>query len=187
MDESFRSFIAIEIPEEIRNKVIEFQNRLKSIHDDIKWVRVESLHLTLKFLGDVEENRLNDLTALIHEAIQEFEPFEVDLGGSGVFPNRHRPNVLWIGILKGKEYLRTMASVLNRSLIKMGFDEEKRKYHPHLTVGRVRSRQKIIKTIELMESLSFLEQSFWVQELILMKSDLKPSGAEYTPLEHFKL
>ena len=187
MNEPFRSFIALEIPEKIRHNVMEFQNRLKSIHDDIKWVRAENLHLTLKFLGNVEKNRINDLTALIHKALQEFEPFEVALGGSGVFPNRHRPNVLWIGFLRGKEHLRTMASVLNESLIKMGFEEERRKYHPHITLGRVRSRQKIVKTIELMESLSFLEQSFLVQELVLMKSDLRPSGAEYTPLEHFKL
>ena len=186
MDNKIRSFIAVEIPNEIRNMLMEFQNKLKSIRDDIKWVRPESLHLTLKFLGDVEKNRIVDLTALINQTIQEFKPFNFSLGGTGVFPNTRRPNVLWVGVLQGKEHLITMASVLNRSLIKMGFEEERREYHPHLTLGRVRSKRKIVKTIDLMESLSFLEQSFWVQELVLMKSDLKPSGAEYTPLKHLK-
>ena len=73
MDNKIRSFIAVEIPNEIRNMLMEFQNKLKSIRDDIKWVRPESLHLTLKFLGDVEKNRIVDLTALINQTIQEFK------------------------------------------------------------------------------------------------------------------
>lgn len=187
MIEKVRTFICVEIPFEIRRELSAFQDGLKSVGGDIKWVRPESIHLTLKFLGDVDKTRIGDLAELIRNSIQEFKPFPASFGHTGTFPNSRRPNVIWVGVIDGKESLQMIAHRLNQSLIDMGFEEEKRKYHPHLTIGRVRSMRKIRETIELLSSVPLREYGFQVQELVLMKSDLQSTGAIYTPLEHFKL
>jgi len=187
LGEKVRTFIGVEIPFEVRKELSGFQDRLKSVGGDIKWVRPESLHLTLKFLGDVDKNRIGDLAELIRKSIQGFKPFLASLSHTGAFPNSRRPNVLWVGVIEGKESLQMIAHRLNQSLISMGFEEERRKYHPHLTIGRVRSMRKIRETVELLSSVPLKEKSFQVQELILMKSDLQSTGAIYTPLEHLKL
>ena len=187
MERPIRTFIAIKISNSIRERIGEFQSRLRQIRGNVKWVRPKSIHITLKFLGDVEEGRIEQISQLVEKAADGVGSFTISVGGVGAFPNERHPRVLWIGVDEGSDILSDLASRIDMALSQLGFEKEKRKYSAHLTIGRVRSPKGIESTIKTMISEGFQQESFEVDEIDVMKSQLHPTGEEYTVLHQIKL
>ncbi len=182
-----RSFIAVDIPGSVRDKLDDLLDKLKRSQADVKWVKSKSIHITLKFLGNIEEARLPKIKEIIGKVAENIKPFTVSIEGTGAFPNDRRPRVLWVGVQKGSETLTHLAEDLDSQLTSLGFEREKRSYSPHLTLGRVRSSKNIDTVIDVMHSMRFQAGDFLNETILLMKSDLRPDGAVYTVLEKIKL
>jgi len=182
-----RTFIAISVPERVKNNIEELQRQLKRGGGHLKWIRTESIHLTLKFLGDVEESKIDTIADSVHKAVSSQQPFIISVSGTGAFPNIKRPRVLWAGIDEGKEILTSLATGIDRACTALGFKPEKRKFSAHLTIGRVKSSKNIQNTLNTMNSTDFEGGSFRAEEIQIIKSELRPEGAKYTPLHTIKL
>lgn len=187
MERPIRTFIAIKITDSIRERIGEFQSRLRQPRGNVKWIRPKSIHITLKFLGDVEVERIEEISQVVEKAVDGVGSFTISVGGVGAFPNERRPRVLWIGVDEGGDILSDLASRIDMALSQLGFEKEKRKYSAHLTIGRVRSPKGIESTIKTMYSEGFKAESFEVSEIDVMKSQLLPTGAVYTVLHKIKL
>ena len=186
MGSQIRTFIAVSVPESVRQKIHKFQKKLQSYNADIKWVRSQSIHITLKFLGNVEESRIDTITESIQPFIQSVSPFAISIEGAGAFPHYQKPRVLWIGIHLGRDVLTRIAGQICDTLAPMGFEQDKRLYSPHLTIGRIRTQSGINPAIAAMQSMTFQGGSFEAREILVMKSDLQPGGAVYTSLRSIK-
>ncbi len=187
MQTFIRTFIAIEIPGELKAAIRQLQEVLMRERGDVKWVRPEGIHITLKFLGDVETGRIPDIGEAVKQAAEGLRTFELQSGGAGFFPGPGRPRVIWIGIDTGADILIRLAEGIDRNLSALGFEKEKRPFSPHVTIGRVRSPGGMDRTVEKLQSLSIPCIGFRVENIIVMKSVLQQTGAVYTPLQTIKL
>jgi RNA 2',3'-cyclic 3'-phosphodiesterase len=188
MDGWVRTFIAIQLPDAVRMDILDLIGGLRPFGgSDVKWVRPENLHLTLKFLGDVEVKRIASVGDAIDMAASARSPFDLQLGGTGAFPNPRRPSVIWIGVRRGAEPLVSLAGAVETGLAELGYSPERRPFSAHLTVGRVRPHGNAGKTVERMTETGFACDPFRVDSVHLMKSDLLRSGAVYTTLRTLKL
>jgi 2'-5' RNA ligase len=182
-----RAFVSVPLPDDIRNRLAKFQQTVRSAGGDVKWVRPESLHITLKFLGDVAEARIQDVCEAVRLSAAGIPPFTISVEGTGAFPNENRPRVLWVGISEGKTPLIALAGRLEAEMAKIGFEKEERAYSAHLTIARVRSLAGIEGVVERMRTAGFAGGRFEAGEVKVMKSDLEKSGAVYTALGTIKL
>jgi 2'-5' RNA ligase len=183
-----RSFLAIELPEAIRRKIEEVQKDLKLSHVDVRWVSPEKIHLTLKFFGSIDESRIDPIVKSIGGPTQTSSPFSLAVRGMGAFPHLKNPRVIWMGLVDEKEILPSFQRELEKELRKIGFESEDRPFHPHLTLGRMKSNQGRDELIGRMEK--YREEQFGdfqVEKVVLFKSDLRPSGPIYTPLKELRL
>jgi RNA 2',3'-cyclic 3'-phosphodiesterase len=183
-----RSFIAIELPLLIKSSIEEIQNKLKSSTADVRWVRPEGIHLTLKFLGNIEEERISEISDLVTQCASDISSFPLTVRTLGAFPNEKNPKVIWVGTDDDSGSLSKLQQALENRLSHIGFKVEKRAFSPHLTLGRLKSPKG---KRELITTLADHKQSecgtFEAQEVCLFKSELKPSGAIYTKLKIFPL
>ncbi|MFH2011275.1 MAG: RNA 2',3'-cyclic phosphodiesterase [Pseudomonadota bacterium] len=183
-----RSFLAIELPKEIISGLSEIQNGLKSSLSQVKWVRPESIHLTLKFFGNIEEKIVGEISQVLEKVTAKTSSFVIDVKDIGVFPDISRPRVIWVGAESIGNVLNILQKETEDSLKKIGFKPEERKFSAHLTIGRVKSLKEKRQLIEQIVKLKGYEVgSFRVENLFLFKSDLRPTGAIYTKLETFSL
>jgi len=183
-----RSFIAINIPAKIRNKLEEIQDDLKKSNAALQLVRPENIHITLKFLGNVPVESINDIQDAIAESISGFELFPISFETIGVFPNLQYPRVIWVGIEKGVEELSLLNSKIENSISRFSLHQENRKFQPHLTIARVRSGKSHKKLVSILEELKDIKAGEMLAEKIcLMESMLKPQGAQYNTLKIFLL
>jgi len=183
-----RSFLAIEIPRTILKKIEEVQDDLKSSRADVRWVSPEKIHLTLKFFGNIDESKIDPIVKSIEEPIRTTPPFSLKVRGVGAFPYLKNPRVIWMGLVDGKEVLVSFQKQLERELEKIGFEPEERAFHPHLTLGRMKTskgREELTGRMERYTEEEF--GNFQVERIVLFKSDLKPTGPIYTPLREMKL
>lgn len=187
MPQMVRTFIAAHIPDNHRRQIGEFQQRLKRFGGDIRWVKPESIHITLKFLGEIDIEMVDAVADAVGNACMNRDAFEIQIVGCGSFPNQHRPRVLWMGIKKGGETLSECAKAIEENLVPLGFKKEKRSYTAHLTLGRVKSPRGISETVSKMMDESFSMDPFVIDSFSLMQSDLQKTGAVYTALRHIKL
>jgi len=179
---NLRCFIAIEIPDRIRKEISVLIDTLKKYPADVKWIPAESLHLTLMFLGNTPEILLPKIEDSLSAVVASYEPFYITIGDTGVFPNRKFPRVCWIGI-EDTGMLKTLQGEIEHSMKQFGFRTEDREFNPHLTIGRVRSRQGMINIVNELDN--YRGRTFggiMVKNISIMKSELKPEGAEYTCL-----
>jgi len=185
--EQIRSFIAIELPEEVRGGLAKLRTQLeRSEHRFIKWVDSEGIHLTLKFLGNIPFKQVAEVTKAIEEAAQGIPPFHLEISGLGVFPNLKQPRVLWVGIGGEIHRLLRLQQNIDFALASLGFAKEERPFMPHLTLARVRQGASPMERRnfgELAMSAKF-EASYPVdaKAVSLMRSQLTPDGAIYTRL-----
>jgi 2'-5' RNA ligase len=183
-----RSFLAIELPKPILRKIEEVQGDLRLAHADVRWVNPEKIHLTLKFFGNIEESRIDPIFKAIEEPILSTPPFSLKVRGVGAFPQMKNPRVIWMGLVNGKEVLASLQKQIEIQLKKIGFQPEDRPFHPHLTLGRVRSsrgKEELVGRMEKHREEEFGD--FQIERVVLFKSDLKPTGPIYTLLKEMKL
>lgn len=176
-----RTFIAVTLAESVIEQIAKIYSDLQEPRADIRWVRLEGLHVTLKFLGNINRHQVEPVLAVMREIAQGCRPFNVVAQGIGTFPNLRRPQTVWVG-LQGQD-LSTLKVALENALISLDFPSEARKFTPHLTLGRVRSRQgweHLVPVIKAHEQTVFGESA--IRHLTLYQSDLHPGGAVYTPL-----
>lgn len=184
-----RAFIAIKISAEIQAKLGEVQTKLKQADAQISWVQPEGIHLTLQFLGNIEEDRIPQIVEQMQASVQKVSPFQLQIGYAGAFPNLMYPRVIWVGVTDDEaNSLKTLQEDLNARLVKMGFEQEEGRFKPHLTLGRVKSQKNKSKLLRAVEGIA----NIWlgdiaVDAIYLIKSDLKPTGAEYTDLTEVKI
>jgi 2'-5' RNA ligase len=176
-----RTFICIEIPESIRERINRLQETLRQIEAQISWTKPSNIHLTLKFLGGVQASRLERVSKALERAANGISPFEVEVGGAGCFPSPRSPRVLWIGFSNVPELLQQLYSNIDDELAREGFEREKRRFSPHLTIGRIRVPRNAAVVAEALIASGFESETFIATQVILMRSDLKPTGSIYTP------
>lgn len=184
----FRSFLAIELPSTILHRIGDVQRDLKASKADVRWVSPENIHLTLKFFGTIEEWKIESITKAIEAPVKATPPLSVLVRGMGAFPGLRNPRVIWAGLNNGKEVLISFQKRLDGALQKIGFPPEDRTFHPHLTLGRLRSnygKEDLIRVMEKYRDEVF--GHFQVETVILFKSDLTPQGPIYTKLKEVRL
>lgn len=175
------------MPENIKDAIADVIEKCGLNAKGIKWVPVRNVHLTLKFLGDVKEDIIPEIEKGLALICVRHDVFNINIRGAGAFPNFKYPNVLWIGIDESEE-LKKLYEDIEEYMFELGFEKEDRKFSPHLTIGRVKDR-KGIKTV-IKELYTFKDTFFGsieVNEVLLMQSVLKPTGAEYSEIAGFKL
>jgi len=190
--EPIRAFIAIELPSQIKAALAQLQGNLRTSKGaSVKWVDPEGVHLTLKFLGNVDESEVPAITKALSEAVKGVAPFSLQLGDPGAFPNTHAPRVVWVGVEGDIEPLSTLHNNVDNVLAPLGFPAEKRAFSPHLTLGRVRDETLPAERRRLGENVAALKTgakaSFKVESLSLMRSKLTREGAVYSRLASFAL
>ena len=181
-----RCFVAVECnTPQIIEKYTETRRRLEGTGADIKFVEPENLHLTLKFLGEVEPHQVQEVSEIVESTT--FAPFSLTVEEVGVFPSLKRPRVVWAGIIEGVTELADVAQKTDRRLSGVGFERERRKFQPHLTLGRVRTgrnREALVDEIQAIKYERF--GTVPVEKIVLKKSVLTPSGPVYTNLAESK-
>ena len=184
-----RIFIAVELPESVRERLGQLQGKLKGTENSIRWVNPSLIHLTMKFLGEVKEKNLEKVIQIAENAAGRFSVFELKIGEIGVFPNFSSPRVIWVGIEEGKDKLETLAAELEEKLGQEGFSRNSRKWTSHLTLARV----KVLKARERLKALllQYCKEvegiEVKVKSLSVIKSELTPRGPIYTVLKRIPL
>ncbi|MGA7161526.1 MAG: RNA 2',3'-cyclic phosphodiesterase [Bacteroidota bacterium] len=182
-----RTFIGIFPPPHIQSAIAEIQSPLKIDAPIIRWEAQKKFHVTMKFLGDVQPEQLNRLLPLLIQEGQSMNQFTITLANIGFFPATHSPKVVWIGSLGDENVpLSSCFSHVDSMCIAAGFKKEERQFHPHITLGRVKGKisENLIKKIE---NTTFEPLQFLCTELLIMKSDLSPSGSAYSQLSNIPL
>jgi 2'-5' RNA ligase len=175
-----RLFIALPVSEEVKEKAGEIIRALRTHDTDTKWVAPANLHLTIKFLGNTGNTALPHISRALTQIATTYEPFYIKIYGTGTFPDKRNPRIIWIGAGASDIILR-LRNDIEHSMESLGCQRETKRFHPHLTIGRVRSRtgmKSLLAGIEKYRSFHFGD--IYIDFIELMKSDLKPQGAEYT-------
>jgi RNA 2',3'-cyclic 3'-phosphodiesterase len=185
--EQIRSFIAIELPENVKVHLAQLENNLKKdCKYNIKWVNPDNLHLTLKFLGNIETNKVELIVQTIRDTLVGDRPFILNLDNLGVFPDLKNIHVIWIGLGGELDTLKIIQSKIESNLVPLGFIIEKRPFTAHLTLARVAENASYEDRQILARSISKIELekniSFNVNSISLMKSQLARTGPTYTRL-----
>ncbi len=182
-----RCFIAIDLPIEIKIKIGHVINLSSPLSGDIKWVPYENIHLTLKFLGEVDDILLKEIEQRLKIICLSHKPFSITVKGVGAFPNEKKPNVLWIGVDNAGS-LKNLYQDIENSVSELGFERENRKHSPHLTIGRIKNKKDVLQVMNTLNE--FKEKLFGfaeISEVHLMRSILHSTGAEYSKISSFRL
>ena len=190
--EQIRSFIAIELPDEVKSALVQLQAQLKTGKQlPVKWVDPYSSHLTLKFLGNIDVNKIREITEAIEAAAQGISPFKLEVKDLGVFPNLKRVRIVWVGVSGEVAQLSQLQQRIESNLAPLGFAPESRSFTPHLTLARVReqaSPEEQQSFGQLIASTKFdRAYNFRVESINLMKSQLTSGGAIYSRISEIKL
>lgn len=190
---TLRTFIAIELDQELRDNLGRLQDQLRAqvASGTVRWVKPDGIHLTLKFLGDTSHERVEEVKAALARAATEVGPFTFTVAGLGCFPNTRYPRVVWVGIEEPTGALIRLRDAVEAQVAPLGFPTERRSFSPHLTLGRVQRRASKSEVRELGQvvaatTIGTLDEMA-VHAVRYIKSDLKPSGAVYTALSEARL
>jgi 2'-5' RNA ligase len=184
MTKKIRTFIAVELSPAVRAEAVRLVELLRPAGGDARWVELQNMHLTLKFLGDVREEAIADVCRVVTKAAVDFPPFDITLSGAGVFPDLRRPRTLWIGVTQGQQELVRLQTAVERVLAKRGFLKENRDFFPHLTIGRVRESGPAMGELgQLIQAhASFVAGGSMVRDVVVFASHLSSSGPTYEAL-----
>jgi 2'-5' RNA ligase len=182
MSEEWRTFCAIELPPEVREQLASHAKQLREAipQASASWSKPENVHLTLKFFGNVAKDKLTRISEAATRVASEFSPFQIRIGGTGVFPRRSRPQVLWVGVEDSSGRLSDLQQRLEDEFARAGFPKEDRGYRPHLTIARLRRPEdaRDLAEAHIKKKFDFIEVS--VNEFLLFRSQLSPKGSIYT-------
>ena len=177
-----RAFIAIELPEEIKDILGRIQDDLKQSRADVKWVKPGNIHLTLKFLGEIGEDLVKNIGSSLTEIANNYSSFPLTLSCLGAFPKLKYPRVIWVGLENEQQVLK-IAEEVEMDMVRIGLASESRPFNSHITLGRVRSglnRRQLVEKLEcLNKNFNSPKPEFRVTHLTLFKSTLTPTGPIY--------
>lgn len=187
MNEQKRIFIAIDISDEARRKIAAYIADLRRNADagSVKFERAEKLHITLKFLGDIDHENLEKVVSALDRIAGQYDSFELEVAGTGVFPSAAKPRILWLGIMGGP--IAAIAKELDEACEPLGFPAEKREYKPHLTIARVRQGGNFRSTVEHHLANDFSSRPFTVLRLSVYESRLLRTGSVYSLISEHPL
>lgn len=177
-----RTFIAFELSSDIKNEFAELQEKLKKAGADVKWVNPNNIHLTLKFFGEISDDKVAPISKILDEISSENRPFKISLSGLGAFPDLNRPRVLWVGIGEGASSAEQIAKSLENNLEKLGFSKEERPFRAHFTLGRVKSGKNKSELKQKILSLEPRPASCTINSITFFRSILTPKGPIYTSI-----
>ncbi len=180
--QTIRSFIAVETPESVRSEITKMITTFAKDDFSVKWVKHENLHITLLFLGDVYTDFVQQGVDTLSGIALTQKSFELSLKNIGAFPSQHSPRVIWIGVDVGKEELISLQEKIETAFTTIGYKPEKRKFHPHLTIGRARERMRYA---EKVLNSQYESKSFLIKSLVFFKSTLSPQGPIYEKIKEF--
>lgn len=193
MAEQIRTFVAVELEEKQEHALRQVQETLKAERAGryVRWVAPEAIHLTVKFLGGVDADKIPGLQSAIAQACTDVPPFILSLGGIGAFPNTRRPNIVWVGVGGEVGTVTRLAEQIDRACASLGFPLETRPFSPHLTLGRVKrdvrpADQQFVGEMVANTRVGDLGECR-VERVSIMKSELRPTGSVYTRLYAIEL
>ncbi len=182
-----RAFIALEIPNEIREAIDRcITSKLYKCRTKCSWVKPDNIHLTMKFLGDTPVDIIDSIADDFRYVLEGVAPIKLYLDGVGTFGGR-KPRVVWAGLSGETESLELIAKTIDDTTFKYGFKREKRRFSPHLTVGRIRKQINIPELLTAIENIQLERLDFTADKISLINSELTPKGSIYTPLHEFML
>ena len=183
----WRVFCAVELPAEVRTRLEDHVRRLRKEVPDAaaSWSRVENIHLTLKFFGNVEVRRIEKISAAAERVVKQFTAFQIGVGGTGVFPRPSRAQVLWIGVSDPSGQLSALQEKFEDECAVEGFEKENRAYRPHLTIARLRKPEGALADTHL--KMPFETIHIDVREFVVFRSELSSKGSRYTPISRVSL
>ncbi|HEY2892801.1 MAG TPA: RNA 2',3'-cyclic phosphodiesterase [Pirellulales bacterium] len=189
MAQTVRTFIAVEIPGEVRDRAHQLITRLRAAPAKVKWVDPRDMHWTLKFLGDVEMLESPRVCQAVARAVEPLAPFDIEACGAGAFPDPHRPRTVWVGMGAGAEAMVELHDSIDHELAKLGYRAENRRFRPHLTIGRVRNSPEGIEELGrlIAENADFASGLSTVYEVVVFSSELGREGPTHQALCHAEL
>ena len=186
-----RTFIAIPLPQEIKDSLARLQEQLKSSGTDVKWVEPDNIHLTLKFLGERDDKKIEKIEQAIQDTAKDKTEFIAHISSVGAFPKISSPRVIWVGIDQGDSETKLIAGELEEKIAKIGIPKEEREFSSHITIGRTRSSKNLEKLVKILndcaKELDELKLKFNVKKIVLYKSTLTPRGPVYEALKEATL
>ena len=181
--ETWRTFLAIDIGDNARRLLADLQDRLRRSHPDIKWVAPENIHLTLAFLGDCFPERVRQLGDTLDTAVHRLPVFDCEVAGLGTFGPPRAPRVLWAGFRQGADQLISLQKVVADAIRAFGMTPEDRVFHPHLTLARIKYARQGKGLDERLPPLQALSgATVHINAIQMMRSELRPAGPVYTPI-----
>ena len=186
---SWRVFCAFELPQTLRSKIEKHSQLVRGAVPEAtaSWSQPESIHLTLKFFGNVDQAKVPAISNALTRAVEDFSAIKISVGGTGVFPRPSRPQVLWIGIDDASGALAQLQERVETECAREGFPKEDRAFHPHLTIARIRKPQNSNQLAEAHLRTDFPAIDLVFNEVVLFRSELSPKGSRYTPLSRHRL
>ncbi len=183
MGPSIRSFIAIDLTDPVRRQLETLVQELRKSNAQVGWVRIEGIHLTLKFLGNVSPEQIEEIKPVLAGIALQTPPVHIEPAGCGAFPTIKSPRVIWVGLRGQLGPLAELVRRVETAMALFGFKPEGRPFKPHITLGRVKGRQRL----EALQQILFAHRDFTAEpfdatEVVLYKSDLRPDGARHAPL-----
>jgi len=177
-------FCAVELPDPVRARLDDHVKRLRKEVSDVaaSWSRVDNIHLTLKFFGNVEVKRIENISAAAERAVKQFAAFQIGVGETGVFPRPSRPQVLWIGVSDPAGQLTALQERFEDECAAEGFPKENRAYRPHLTIARLRKPDGARQLADAHLKMQFELIRVDLKEIFIFRSELSPKGSKYTAL-----
>ena len=188
MTQAIRCFVAIEIPDAVQGRLAQIQEKLRRQIEKGSWVKPSNIHLTLKFLGDVDPVDLELIGETVESVAMRHSSFLLRIGGVGAFPNLARPRVMWTGVKVGKEQVCNLAKDIDLALSRCGFSRETKKFNPHLTIARMKGRVDLRSHAPQYHQYDRIDGAeTTVNTISLIQSRLHPQGAIYSTLQSYPL
>jgi len=186
---AIRSFLAFELPVDIKRIIMTVSENVRELPLNVRWLNVTNIHLTIVFMGDVQEEQVKPIQDIVKDVCQGYGSFSIGIKGIGLFGSRRNPRVLWIGLDGAIDRMGYFRDDLQKGLTPFGVKEEKRRFKPHLTLGRFRKGARTGTHLDdlLSKYHDLTSPEFIIEELVLFKSDLKPGGAVYSKLNGWPL
>ena len=182
---AIRSFLAFELPVDIKEIIMAISDDVRQLSLQVRWINITNIHLTIVFMGNVQEEQIKPIQEIVRDVCLGYGPFSVGIKGIGLFGRRRNPRVLWVGLDGAIDRMGCFRDDLQKKLRPFGIKEEKRRFKPHLTLGRFRKGARTGTRLDdlLSEYHDLTSHECTMRELVLFKSDLKQGGAVYSKLD----
>jgi 2'-5' RNA ligase len=187
-DDRIRCFIAAELPHDLLQEIGQYIRSIAAYSSGVRWVKPTGIHITLKFLGEITPSAAEQVRDVLEGINQVAGPFDMTIRGSGFFPNRRQPRVIWLGLEHDPEHsLFKLHEWLDQHLAALGFEREKRRFSPHLTLGRIKGPEKLEPVFNFLDEHPFPDKTFRIDRIFFIRSSLQPGGAVYSTIADYPL